>query len=56
LAHADPVRRASALETIKAGDLAVQGPVQLEPEGFVGLAMRMPIYINNVSDPREAFG
>ncbi|KAI8468844.1 MAG: hypothetical protein J3K34DRAFT_515195 [Monoraphidium minutum] len=53
---ADPVRRPAALTTIEHRQLAVQGPVMLSPEGFLGIVMRMPIFVGNATNPREAFG
>lgn len=52
----DPVRRAASLETIKRREVTIQGPIPLQQEGFVGLVMRIPIFIRNVTDPNDTFG
>jgi len=51
----DPARRAAALETIERGELTVQGPLYLK-QGFVGVVPRLPLFIDNVTDPTERFG
>ncbi|KAI8475398.1 MAG: kinase-like domain-containing protein [Monoraphidium minutum] len=52
----DPIRRAATLETIRRREITLQGPILLEQEGFVGLVMRIPIFVANVTDPNETFG
>ncbi|GBF89307.1 hypothetical protein Rsub_02184 [Raphidocelis subcapitata] len=52
----DPLRRAAALEGIRRRQMTVQGPIPMKEEGFVGLVMRLPIFIENVTNPEETFG
>lgn len=54
-AHTDPARRAASLETIAKGKLTLQGPMMLR-QGYLGLIPRLPIFIDNVTDPNETFG
>ncbi|KAI8476186.1 MAG: kinase-like domain-containing protein [Monoraphidium minutum] len=51
----DPDRRVASLDTIARGQLTIQGPMMLK-QGFLGIVPRLPIFVANVSDPREAFG
>jgi sensor domain CHASE-containing protein len=51
----DPERRQAALETIQRGALTLQGPMMLK-QGFIGVVPRLPIFIENVTDPNERFG
>lgn len=53
---ADPDRKTTALESIRRRELTIQGPILLHPEGYLGLVMRLPIFISNVSNPNETFG
>ena len=52
----EPMRRAGVMEAIRTGRLMAQGPMLVEPEGVTALIMRLPIYIDNVNNPNEAFG
>lgn len=52
---ADPERRGAALETIQKGVLTLQGPMVLK-QGWVGVVPRLPIFVENVTDPNERFG
>lgn len=52
----DHVRRAATLETIRRKEVTIQGPIMLKQEGFVGIVMRIPIYVSNVTNPNETFG
>jgi hypothetical protein len=54
--RADPVRRPSSLETIRRREFAVQGPILLQPEGFEGLLLRLPVFLPGVEDPQETWG
>ncbi|KAI8463338.1 MAG: hypothetical protein J3K34DRAFT_149057 [Monoraphidium minutum] len=51
----DPERRQAALETIARGQLTLQGPIKLK-QGWIGVVPRLPIYVENVTDPTERFG
>ncbi|GBG00256.1 hypothetical protein Rsub_12900 [Raphidocelis subcapitata] len=51
----DPDRRQAALETIQRGVMTLQGPLMLK-QGWLGLVPRLPIFIENVTNPNETFG
>ena len=51
---ADPERRPVALETIARGEMTLQGPMILK-QGWMGLVPRIPIFVENITDPDERF-
>ena len=51
----DPTRRQAALETIERNMITLQGPMVLK-QGFMGVVPRLPIFVENVTNPNETFG
>lgn len=50
-----PNRRQTALDTVRAGVLTMQGPMYLMSQGFFGIVGRQPIFISPAS-PNESWG
>ena len=51
----DPLRRPTSLEVVERRDLTLAGP-QRVVQGYDGLFLRVPIFIDNVTDANETWG